>query len=1209
MTSSSSSICVLCGLSFASKTLLKKHEESVHNIKQHNQSFECSTCGYESTSLFTQDVHYRNVHATNLLHCCIYCSKTFSSHSLFEEHTIQGHGLPTADSSITLAAHESAFGGTLRSFILAGSPQSDLLDYMVTNEPEITSLVNTVCQNKAQKVRFVASVELYKPYNQEEQQKSIEIFTNSNTEIIYAVGMSRETFLNMVNRMILSVINFASNGSGWVVKAIHQLEVKFAKFTPLTSGCYIALPAELQGLRNVLLNVENKYDDNCFIYCYVAAYHYKYGPSLAKETDNWRTKFMPATYSTRNSEAHQPDGTFDMPMPLHQIPRFEDLNGANINVFRVEGKELFPLVVSRKSSDLVIDLLLLHDEVNHHYVLIRDLKKLFASLRGKSVRKRDVLCRNCFHVCSDVRYLSDHQSVCFENECAVIQMPKVGSNTLVYKNLASRWLAPVAIYFDIESIIRPIATCSNRPSISSTQALEKHEPCGVAYAVIEAKSKRIIDFKLRRSPDCMDWFVEAIESLAHKIYKWKRQQKVYHGTQTPPADNSLIKCWICDTHFTNEDPMVLDHDHYDGSFIGWAHRSCNIKRKTIAFTPVIAHNLKNYDLHHVCNSIHKLHCSSRLFIVPANTEKYISISIAVLVKEYVDVRGKMQRIYEYLRLIDSYQFMLSSLNQLVETLPDTKFDILYTHFRNKQYTDNQISLLKKKGHYPYAYIVNEDKFEDHELPPLSEWRNRLQNDEISITEQQLEEAKHVFHTFGCQNMGDYHDLYLTCDTLLLACVTEEFRSSCYNTYGLDCLQYFTISNFCGDALMKVTGQPIELLTDREHLEMCENLVRGGIASCFESRHEKANNKHQVDFNPTIPSTYIMMFDANNLYGSMMEHLPLPYGNFSFRTNIDIEAILKTSESSATGYIVDCDLLYPDELHDIHSDFPLAPEKMIVNGNLLGSYQRSLAEKLAINTMSGQKKLLQTLYNKRRYTVHYLTLQLYVSLGMKVEKVHRVLQFSQSKWMQSYIRLNTEMRQSATSKFHQNHFKQMNNSAFGKLCESKRKRKNVSLVRTRSEATQRISTPLYESFTVFNENLAAITSSKQRIYWNRPTIIGAVILDLSKMHMFRFHYTIMKKQFQATLLYSDTDSLVYKIRSRDVYSDMNKKPFKDHLDFSNYEPGHKLYDSTHKMETLRFKDEMGGKVIREFCCLKPKMYSILYEGEYSLKVFLKKFKGF
>ena len=156
-------------------------------------------------------------------------------------------------------------------------------------------------------------------------------------------------------------------------------------------------------------------------------------------------------------------------------------------------------------------------------------------------------------------------------------------------------------------------------------------------------------------------------------------------------------------------------------------------------------------------------------------------------------------------------------------------------------------------------------------------------------------------------------------------MVEEFRTLCYNTYGLDSAHYFTCSHLSGDAFLKKCRADIELLTDREHLEMVENMIRGGVASVFD-KFFKANNRYVTENNYNDSNTYGVLLDANNLYGGVMEKLPLPLRSFETVQNIDLNKILETTNDSEEGYILEVDLHYPDKLHDGHQDFPLAPTK-------------------------------------------------------------------------------------------------------------------------------------------------------------------------------------------------------------------------------------------------------------------------------------------
>ena len=149
------------------------------------------------------------------------------------------------------------------------------------------------------------------------------------------------------------------------------------------------------------------------------------------------------------------------------------------------------------------------------------------------------------------------------------------------------------------------------------------------------------------------------------------------------------------------------------------------------------------------------------------------------------------------------------------------------------------------------------------------------------------------------------------------------------------------------------------------------------------------------------------------------------------------------------------MLYPKELHDLHSDLPLVPEN----------------EKLP--------KLLTTLYDKERYVVHYTNLKQYLKKGLKLEKIHKVLEFDQSDWLKVYIDFNTTIRTKATSDFEKDFFKLMNNSVFGKTMENIRNRVDIKLCSDEEKAEKLIAKPTFESVTIFTKKVGCYPHEKNQ----------------------------------------------------------------------------------------------------------------------------------
>ena len=555
--------------------------------------------------------------------------------------------------------------------------------------------------------------------------------------------------------------------------------------------------------------------------------------------------------------------------------------------------------------------------------------------------------------------------------------------------------------------------------------------------------------------------------------------------------------------------------------------------------------------------------------VANNMEKYITISV------------------DSLRFIDSLNFLQGSLDSLVKATPKEALKITST-------ISNGSDLLYKKGIYPYEYMDSFEKFNETSLPKKEDFYSKL-NDE-NITEDEYAHAKTVWETFKCKTLGDYHDLYVKTDVALLADVFENFRKLCLQQYGLDPAHYFTSPGLSWDALLKKTGVELELFTEVEMYMFVERGIRGGI-SMVSKRHAKANNPLVSGYDESKPNSYIMYLDANNLYGWAMSK-PLPKSGFKWKRVMPTEEeIMNKKENAKKGWILEVDLEYPAELHKEHNSYPLAPEKKVVKKESMSDYQKNLIKELDLK-IPNSNKLLLTLEDKNDYVVHYSNLQFYLKQGMRLKHVKRVLEFEQECWMEPYIRMNTEFRKQAKNDFEKNFYKLMNNSVFGKTMENLRNRVDIKIVRSNEKDKIRklVASPLYARHVIFTNDLVGIDMHKSRLLLNKPVYTGMTILDKSKILMYDFFYNHLKKQYgeKCELLYTDTDSLLLKIETEDVYKDI--KANENFYDTSDYPKEHPLHSTVNKKVLGKMKDECAGTPISEYVGLRSKMYSIMTEGE-------------
>ena len=262
-----------------------------------------------------------------------------------------------------------------------------------------------------------------------------------------------------------------------------------------------------------------------------------------------------------------------------------------------------------------------------------------------------------------------------------------------------------------------------------------------------------------------------------------------------------------------------------------------------------------------------------------------------------------------------------------------------------------------------------DQSNDEQLPSKEQFYSRLSEEDIALDD--YKKAKQIWKHFDIQNMGEYHDLYLKTDVLLLTDVFENFRDMRLSYYGLDPVFFYTLPNLAFDAMLKLTGIEIDLVYNQEMYEMIEAGLRGGMTQTTRKKVE-ANNKYMGDdYDKKKESSYINYLHANNLYGLSM--IPkLPYRNLKWDDKITQNDIINFN-NGRTGYILEVDLEYPKELHDLHNDYPLAPEVMNVKANMLSEKQVEIYK--LINGSKEPKnektnKLILNLNDKNKYCNPY-----------------------------------------------------------------------------------------------------------------------------------------------------------------------------------------------------------------------------------------------
>ena len=1068
------------------------------------------------------------------------------------------------DRIFTFRKELSAFNNYTDQYVIDGSDIYDPLSFLKEAK---ASIINVLDTNRGIKTILYFRCIMTKDESMGETTKEFNF--HSAIKLILESTDVEEVFKEMIDEIEEAVQKVQdAEGSGWIFKEVLDIKLHTAKWDPLNAGSYIDLPPNLKN-KKAIINMKNQ-DDKCFLWCVLRALNPKNNHPERVDKD------LISKQNTLNMEG------IKYPVDFRGIDRFESLN-PNISISVLgynQDERVYPLKVSNFTGcEHEITLMLLKDGENSHYCLVNNMSALIASQINNHKGTRNI-CLNCFNSFKCKKSLDEHKEYCYNNECVKTIMPE--PNTfLKFKNFPHSEKVPFVVYADTEALIKEMHNCDPDPNKSYTKKYQKHEPVSFSYYIKcfdNNVCKPILRTYKKEKPedeDAMDVFIKWLEEDVKAIANIKPKKMIFTEEDKEQFNKSRI-CWICDEPF--KDRKVRDHCHYTGRYRGSACNSCNLKYRKPKFIPVFFHNLSGYDSHLFIKKLGSPDKKENMDCIPNNEEKYISFSENIKVGQYTDKEtGEVKDKTFKIRFLDSFKFMGSSLETLVNNLPKDAFNNL-----ERYYTGEKAELIKRKGFYPYEYMDTEERFKETKLPPKKAFYSRLSGK--GITKGDYKHALNVWNVFNMKTFLDYHELYNETDVLLLADVFENFRDICLKIYGLDPAHYFTAPGLAWDACLKITKVELELLSDPNMLLMWERCIRGGI-SMISNRYGEANNKYMKrGFNKNKLKKFLMYLDANNLYGCAMS-MKLPTHGFKWLTGGEMEKIYENRHNlNKIPCILEVDLEYPEKLHDLHNDYPLCPE--------------------SVKCKNGVEKLIPNSWNKKKYVIHYKALIQCLNFGMKLKRIHKGIKFVESAWMKPYIDMNTKLRANAKNNFEKDFFTLMNNSVFGKTMENIRNRKVVKLVNNEEKARKLIAKPNFNSCKIFNENLISVHMKKTSLVMNKPVYLGACILDLSKTIMYDFHYNYIKPMYgdKAKLLFTDTDSLMYEIETEDFYKDISGD-VKDRFDTSDYPDNHPsgIPTGQNKKVLGMFKDEAGGKIIKEFVGLRAKLYSYkMDEGEESKK---------
>jgi len=950
-----------------------------------------------------------------------------------------------------------------------------------------------------------------------------------------AVEFGPEFYANGITMLQEKIETYTGLSSGWRLEQVLDVTMTLTKITDLlyVSGSrYIKTPQRLVAGKSVI-NVKND-DEYCFLYSILAVENYENIERNHQRTSNYDLKdldFDPAWFPMKVSDIHK----FETRNPQYSInvltydPKPEEETQDEI----VKNTH-FNLIRRSKNDTKQIHLLLLENSDTFHYLGVTNLDKLLNTHLGP-VRIRSRWCHTCLRGFRKAKAYDTHLGLCKKNvqTSTLYSMPK--NKYISFTDYSKTIKQQFVVYADFESVLPPDDT-----------HFQKHEP--VAAGMLLLKPGAEPEYRHFIGADCVIKFLEALQDIAENtVAPWYERHSHVPIRSLTDAQQFAFRnnrtCYLCKKPGVR---LVRDHDHFTGEFMGSACLECNLSRKVKPSLPVVFHNLRGYDLHHIL----KYAISEQQFkkwglsVIPQSSEKFLTLSA------YINGVKNMP-----IKFLDSYQFLIDSLDKLTKSLS------------NLPITEKVFSagLIQGKGLFPYDVATSLDTLRTiTSLPP--KWSDAIKDEDYT-------KALNVWSKFNCQTLLDYMLVYLKLDVYLLADIFEAFRQRSMNEDGLEPLTFISVPGMSWASALKRLDNPIELIQDPELYWFFHGGIRGGMTFI---------NKHFV---LSDESTQLFYIDINNLYGWALSQ-KLPCGQFRWVTSeSEIDYVMEQCRyggglDSDVGYMLEVDMVIPEHIQDKLDQLPVAPESKCPPGTKV-------------------KKLLLTHEPKVNYVIHARLLQLYLELGVEVTKVHRVVTFKQAPIFANYINYNTEMRAASNCEFVRNFYKLKSNSLYGKTVENLMKRLNLRLCNTAKKLVTYASKAQFRRSTKIANDLVSVVLGKEEIELDRPSYIGQVVLDLSKLRMYKLQYKelqVYREKFncEINIVAGDTDSFFLECKNVDLRSQLMPQMIADGLlDTSNFvDISDPLHNRNLDSVIGKFKDESKGLGYLEWIFLRPKCYSLL-----------------
>lgn len=509
---------------------------------------------------------------------------------------------------------------------------------------------------------------------------------------------------------------------------------------------------------------------------------------------------------------------------------------------------------------------------------------------------------------------------------------------------------------------------------------------------------------------------------------------------------------------------------------------------------------------------------------------------------------------------DSFHFLSLSLERLVESIRKDdnlelnmeNFERFFAVFR-KRYpwvSDNEIDHILRKNIFPYKFFTDSTKLDVviadfiKIFEPVNE-NTKFFSERVTVEDLQksYEDTKHVIETFHCDNARDYHDLYLCCDVMQLADIFNRSMEILWESHKIHLPRYIGMPSATWAAFLRYNpSMRIPLFENTFFAEFFKGMLRGGLTSAV-VRHANSDENHSIIY-----------LDVNGLYPFVMQKYKYPCANLKFvpmgwegeLCNVKLKEYFETFERTSTGMCFCVDLMIPDYVKELTDMYPFAPEHRRIYKEYFSDFERKeltpflkrWSEANEGAKMTEFTGLVCTLYPKEKYNVHWRLLKFYMEHGVIVTKVYFGISFDEGYYLDGYIRMNIEIRNTRKDELGKKLYKDCGNCIYGKTLENPIKRNTFEIIRDKVKLQGLLQEGKVAAISPIDDLGWVVRMDGDDIILDKPTYIGACVCEYSKLHMYTLLYDKLMKIFPTVpgenergcqLIYTDTDSFIVKVR--------------------------------------------------------------------------------